>query len=283
MIFNPQFSTDGVLNEYPRPQLKRDSYLNLNGKWDFTIKHLLGGKLLARGKINVPYSPESALSGVGVQVKNYHLLTYTRSITLPEGFNRGKLLLNFGAVDQLCRIYVGDKLAGLHAGGYTPFTVDITKFVEGNDFTIRVDVIDDADSEVYGRGKQVYKRGGIWYTATSGIWQTVWLESVTPDYIKSVKLTPNYFNKTLSVLPSVDGKIENFRVEVLGDDGSVLCASAGRVDKGVTLDVSSCKPWSTEDPQLYPVKIYYGDDLITSYFGLRSYSSVEVDGKKYFA
>ena len=283
MIFSPQFSNDGVLCEYPRPQLKRDSYLNLNGEWDYSIYPLLGGKAVSVGKITVPYSPESALSGVNIQLKNDQRLVYNRSVTLPRAFNRGRLLLHFGAVDQVCRVYIDDKLVGGHAGGYTPFSIDITNFVSGSEFNLTVEVIDDADSEIYGRGKQVYKRGGIWYTATSGIWQTVWLESVAPNYIKSVKLTPDYFKKILTVSLDVIGNCENFKVEVLGDDGAVLAVAEGKTCDSVTLDVSACKPWTTTDPQLYPVNIYFGDDAVQSYFGLRSFTTVEVDGKKYFA
>ena len=283
MIFTPQFNENGILSEYPRPQMRRDSYFNLNGEWDYAIIKT-GEKFVGfDGKIVVPYSPESSLSKVNRQLLADETLIYSRKFTLPDGFNRGKVLINFGAVDQVAQVFINGKAVGKHEGGYTPFSFDITEFLVEGENTLRVEVVDNASSAIYGRGKQKYDRGGIWYTATSGIWQTVWLESVPLNYVRSFKFVPDFNNKTLSVSLDSVGDIKDFRVEVVGDNGNIIVSGAGEVNRETVLNVDGCLPWSPDSPQLYPVNIYYGDDKIESYFGLRSYSKVKVDGKEFFA
>ena len=185
------------LPEYPRPQLVRDSYLCLNGLWDYTVQD--GEEYTRRrtGKILVPFSPESLLSGCDFQLQSGETLWYERTFTLPEGFRRARVLLHFGAVDQCSRVLVNDRPAGHHEGGYLPFCMDITELLVPGENRLTVAVTDDAEGGVYAFGKQRYRRGGIWYTATSGIWQTVWLESVPENYIKNIRLTPNFDEKCL--------------------------------------------------------------------------------------
>ena len=137
------------------------------------------------GKILVPFAPESLLSGCGFQLRSGETLWYQRMFTLPEGFRRERVLLHFGAVDQCCRVLVNGQEAGRHEGGYLPFCFDITALLTEGENRLTVAVTDDAEGGVYGMGKQRRKRGGIWYTATSGIWQTVWLESVPGNYVKT--------------------------------------------------------------------------------------------------
>ena len=284
MIFQPEFlSSDTPLAEYPRPQMKRDSYLSLNGKWEYAIrKHPAPARF--DGEIVVPYSPECKRSGVEKQLKNDEYLIYRRYFTLPNGFFRGRVLLNFGAVDQLCEAFVNGVLVGSHEGGYLPFAFDITDELQSGENELIVIVKDDASSDVYGRGKQSYKRGGIWYTATSGIWQSVWLESVPENYIKSVKLTPDYDTKRLTVRCEVVGELGDGKgVSVSVTDGERVVATVYSDGAEATVDVSACKEWTTDAPELYGVSVHYGDDSVESYFGLRKFSVLQKGGKKYFA
>lgn len=158
MIFKPEFvNADTPLAEYPRPQMKRNSYISLNGEWDYTIS--TDPNAQTSGKIVVPYSPECKLSGVGRQLKKDEYLIYERTFTLPKEFNRGRVLLNTGACDQICEVFVNGQSVGKNYGGYLPFTFDITDALANGENTLKYVVTDDADSDVYGRGKQTYKRG----------------------------------------------------------------------------------------------------------------------------
>jgi len=268
------------LSEYPRPQFKRGSYLCLNGEWDYVINKSLEKPLEYKGKIVVPYSPESSLSGVSCQLKADEVLHYRRYFTLPAGFNKGRVILNFGACDQVCNVYVNSILVGGHEGGYNAFSFDVTDALTEGENELYLAVIDDASSDVYGRGKQRYKNGGIWYTATSGLWQTVWMESVTDSHISSVRITPDYDTRKIRISCCLVGK-GMLSAEVL--DGDKTLSSALGKDGNVVLDVASCEDWSPENPKLYDVKLSFGGDVVFSYFGLRKFSVTEVGGKKYFA
>ena len=166
-------------NVYPRPQLKRNSFLSLNGKWTLILDK---GQRLS---INVPYPPESVLSGVFRDMGKDPTYTYTRGFTLPKGFKRDRVILNFGAVDQICKVYINDCYVGKNVGGYNHFSFDITKYLLDRN-TITVRVWDRLSEKELPYGKQSYKRGGMWYTPISGIWQSVWLESVPKEYVKSI-------------------------------------------------------------------------------------------------
>lgn len=279
MILKPVFENSSIpLLEYPRPQFKRDSYICLNGEWD--LKIVEGVKELYNGKIVVPYSPESELSGVNKQLQKNQKLVYKKAFELPNDFNKGVVLLNFGAVDQVTTVFVNGSKVGVNEGGYLPFSFDITPFLKDGENLLEVEVIDDADSDIYSRGKQTYNRGGIWYTATSGIWQTVFLESVPKNYLKFAKLIPNFDDKTLKVVPEIVGNNKNVKVEVF--DGEKLIAE-GSGSEEVVVDVSSCKPWEVDNPELYKVILTLDKDRVESYFGLRKFSIVEKNGFKLFA
>ena len=267
------------LSEYPRPQFRRESYFCLNGEWDYAISKSLEKPLSYKGKILVPYSPESKLSGVGEQVFADDYLHYRRFFTMPPSFNRGRVHLNFGACDQVCRVYLNGGLLGVHEGGYNSFSFDITDSLKKGENELYICVTDDASSDVYGRGKQTYNRGGIWYTATSGLWQTVWLESTPYNYIRNAFLKPIFDEKKLEIEYEASGK-GILSAQVLCDDKVV---SEGISANGkIVLSVDMCEPWSPECPKLYSVKLLFGDDVVYSYFGLRKFGVCEIDGKKYF-
>ena len=162
---------------YPRPQMRREEYHILNGTW------LLNGK-----SIRMPFPPQAFLSGFSGRVDKQ--LTYNKEFTIPSSFKKERILLHFGAVDQIARVYINGKEVGYHEGGYLPFSCDITKAVKEGSNILMVKVTDTL-SQDYPYGKQKKKRGGMWYTPVSGIWQTVWLENVSECYITNVKLTPD--------------------------------------------------------------------------------------------
>ena len=177
---------------YPRPQLKRESYYNLNGEWE-----------LDGSKIEIPFAPQSRLSNYKGVVGDK--LVYTKTFTLPEDFTKPRVILHFGAVDQIAEVYLNDVLIGKHEGGYLHFSLDITSEVKKSGInTLRVEV-EDTLSQKYPYGKQCKKRGGMWYTPISGIWQTVWLENVADTYIEEIKITPSMKDVKIEVVGGVKG------------------------------------------------------------------------------
>ncbi len=256
---------DNVLPEYPRPQLVRDSYLNLNGYWDLTITDDTNNTVFV-GKILVPFSPESVLSGVNHVTKPNETLHYRRRVSLPTDFHRGKLLLHFGAVDQIAEVYINEQHVFTHIGGFTPFSIDITEKVQDEYFDILVKVKDVSDTSYHSVGKQRFNRGGIFYSVQSGIWQTVWLESVPMNYIKNLFITPLY-----------DEESVKFTLDKTSDDEVHVEVSFKGVKQGeiitkeseFIIKLSNLYPWSPEKPNLYDVKITYDEDVIQSYFGMR--------------
>ena len=270
------------LPEYPRPQLVRDSYLCLNGLWDYTVQD--GEEYTRRrtGKILVPFSPESLLSGCDFQLQSGETLWYERTFTLPEGFRRARVLLHFGAVDQCCRVLVNDRTAGHHEGGYLPFCLDITELLVPGENRLTVAVTDDAEGGVYAFGKQRYRRGGIWYTATSGIWQTVWLESVPEVYVKSLRITPEFDEARVRI--ELETALESstaITCDVRAADGSFV---AGSWAKGgvCVVPLPGFRAWTPDDPYLYTLDITCGEDRVESYFAMRKFSYVELGGHKVF-
>ena len=255
------------LQEYPRPQLRRDSYLNLNGAWDYAFT--ASGEAPERfdGVITVPFSPESELSGVGRTLHPGEYLWYRRSVTLPEGFRRGRLLLHFGAVDQIATVYVNGTEKKTHIGGFTPFSLDITDAVEGGSFVLTVRVQDSTDKGYMTRGKQKLRPGGIWYPAQSGIWQTVWMESVPESYIRGLRLIPRFDEHQLELWVAGEGTV-----------AAEYCGQRVTFEAGAPalLDVPEMHPWSPEDPWLYDLTLTLGEDRVESYFAMRKIS-VEAD------
>ena len=274
-----------VLQEYPRPQLKRTEWANLNGIWEYAITtnaaytsvspwdgRRVCGELVAKGEILVPFAIESPLSGVGRLLEPTELLWYRRFIDVRKTIGR-RLRLNFGAVDYRCQVFVGHREVSdvPHEGGFLPFSLDITDFVEDGTNELIVCVWDPTSEHFGGRGKQTLKPEGCCYTRMSGIWQTVWLESVPETHIASYR-----------VLPDIDAKRVRFEFEIDGpDQGAEIVISIldherhvatvrGKVSHGLAIDLSGdCKLWSPESPNLYSFRAKYEEDCIEGYFAMR--------------
>ena len=281
MIFEPKFLNDKniPLLEYPRPQFKRDSYLPLNGTWDYCINNSNKKPNSWQGKIIVPYSPETELSNVNKLLNKDEFLHYRRVFILNKEFLKDKVLINFGACDQVCNLYINDKYIGTHKGGYNAFSFDISPYITKGENEIYILVNDDASSDVYGRGKQVYNNGGIWYKPTSGLWQSVWLESVYDNYIKSLKLIPDYDNKKLLVTALSSN---NEDIEITLNNGTKTFNYTAKSNETISIDVSSFKEWNPSSPELYPIIIKSNKDIVESYFGIRKFSKEKINDKWYF-
>ena len=248
---------------YPRPQMVRNSYVNLNGTWDFTVTPDEGFPSAYAHTITVPFCPESQLSGLQFHPNDGEYLYYRRNFTLPEGFGKARVLLHFGAVDQIADIYVNQTHLCHHVGGYESFTVDITDALqEDNELIVRA--VDDLRTPLLPYGKQTLKRGGMWYTPVSGIWQTVWLESVPQDYIRKLNIETHGTSVTISTEPAMDG--------------TVTVEGLGRFPLGAVIAPEEPHLWSPEDPHLYRFTVETAQDRVDSYFALRSLEIREADG-----
>ena len=253
-------------NEYPRPSMVRDSFLCLNGEWDFAISDT-GTPAEYSEKILVPFCPESQLSGIGRSTE-YKNLYYRRSFTLPEGFlpEGYRLILHLGAVDQVADVYLNGEKVAHHEGGYLPFSADITHKLRGEN-ELRVRARDTLDPK-FPYGKQTKKRGGMWYTPVSGIWQTVWLEAVPESYIKGLKITTDDECATIKVL--AEGK----KILTLEDGGKTFEFDGDEIK----ITPENPKKWSPESPFVYNFTVKCGDDEVKSYFALRKIEAKIVDG-----
>ncbi|MDE6386637.1 MAG: glycoside hydrolase family 2 [Lachnospiraceae bacterium] len=288
-----------VWQEYPRPNLVRDSYFNLNGEWDCCINCYADVETHEyRKKILVPFSPETALSGVKEILQPGMYLHYRKVFSLPEGFRRSRVLLHFGAVDQECEVFLNGTFLGAHKGGYLPFSFDVTdSLAEENILTVHV--TDDTEQSPHARGKQKLSKKGIlsslFYTPQSGIWQTVWMESVEEEYIDWVKITPLYDEGAVKIRvktagsktgPAEDedresrvgsGGIEadhslSAQIAIM-DNGTMIAQAQAQPDKDCVIALSHFRSWSPEEPYLYDVRISYGKDEVASYFGMRKIST----------
>lgn len=254
---------------YPRPQMRREQWWNLNGEWEF-------GELFDR-KIRVPFCPEAPLSGIGAHFPEGSELRYRKKVTLPHG--GGRLLLHFGGVDQQAQVYINGTLAGEHEGGYEAFTLDVTDAWREGENEITVLCRDDLRDRSFPYGKQTMTRGGMWYTPVSGIWQTVWMERVPQTYIEKLRIV----NRGASV--TIDTGLDM--------PGTVTVAGLGAfsLENGkVTITPEKPRFWSPEDPWLYEFTVEAGEDRVASYFALRTleiktvggYPRLCLNGKPYF-
>ena len=259
---------NAVLQEYPRPQMQRESYANLNGYWDYAITDTDTRPEKYDGKILVPFSPEAELSGVNRTLLPGRTLWYRRALDLPREEGK-RLLIHFGAVDQRAKVYCNGKLICEHVGGYTAFTADVTDAL-ANENVLVVQVRDDTDACQLSRGKQKTKRGGIWYTPQSGIWQTVWAEWVPENYIRAIKITPDPENGTVRwkvdcAQPEGVNVLVRFGGEVIAEDWTDENGEASSRIRPEYLRL-----WSPESPFLYDAQLRTEDDVIDTYFAMRS-------------
>ncbi|PJZ44535.1 glycoside hydrolase family 2 protein [Leptospira brenneri] len=258
--------------EYPRPQLERNSYLNLNGEWNLSHSSL-GSDTKKQYKINVPFSPESKASGLGSFIlQPDEELIYEREFELTDSFIKDITILHFGAVDYSCVCYINEKEVGSHKGGFLPFQFDITPYINVGKNKIELKVTDPTDTGVQSRGKQKLKRGGIWYTPQSGIWQTVWIESVSKDYIQDIKITPNIDTESVEILLTTAGISPTIQIF---DGETIIAETSG---KRVDIKIPNMELWSPENPKLYEILIKTDGDTVRSYFGMRKFS-IGFDGK----
>ena len=255
---------DTPFSDYPRPSLKRDSYLCLNGQWSFRIVNKK--TVTYAGEITVPFAPESRLSGVETTIKPHDVLIYERTFTLPDGFVRDRVLLHLGACDQYATVFVNGVKVTEHTGGYLPFSVDITAVLHEGENTVTVEARDSMSLDLP-YGKQTRKRGGMWYTKVSGLWQTVWLESVPDRYIEAIRITPDLHGVDLDV----NGGCEQKTLRI-GDAEHVFSGTHFR------LEIENPILWTPEHPHLYEFTLTSGDDSVSSYFGLRTVSVEERNG-----
>ena len=257
-----------VWDVYPRPQMRRDSYVNLNGMWDFAISKEEALPKSYDQQIRVPFCPESALSGLKTEVEPGSYLFYRRKLELPEDWKKGRVLLHVGAADQIAKIYVNRIPMETHEGGYTSFTVDITeRLKDENELVIRC--YDDLNDLSFPYGKQSLNRGGMWYTPVSGIWQSVWLECVPFTYIGNLQIEAlSDYGVQIRIQPEQDAVVI---VEGLGEFPVKRgCAVVRPKDPHL---------WTPEDPYLYNFMVITETDRVDSYFALRSIGAKMIDGK----
>lgn len=256
---------DPVPGYHPRPQLRRDSWLNLNGLWDFCANSETCAPEKYFEQIRVPFAPESLLSGIHRRFAPDTSFWYRKAFVLPEAWTSGRVLLHFGAVDQVARVWINGRKLGMHTGGYDPFTFDITEYLQREN-SLLVHAADPLDEKLP-HGKQRRDRGGMWYTPVSGIWQTVWLEHVPENHVKSIDITVN----ADTVYFEVSG-VENGRIVL--DDGVTVQLNCGHAE----LKLEQPHYWSPEDPFLYHFTLYAGADRVCSYFALRTVSAETRNG-----
>lgn len=263
--------------EYPRPQLVRHNWQNLNGQWDFAIMPTDDDRPAEfNGKILVPFPIESRLSGVQRPFSPHQRAWYRRTFQLDETWRDKRIFLHFGAVDWYSEIWINGNRVGEHHGGYDPFTFEISDQVDwAKENELVVAVKDPTDTGSQPRGKQKLSPEGIWYTPASGIWQTVWLEPVEDSFIRELQITPNFEESEVAITAVADASPDSEVLFEVLDGESVVASQKLPANRQATLKIDSARPWSPNDPFLYDVRVSLTDggkviDSVTSYFGLRS-------------
>jgi hypothetical protein len=264
--------------QYPRPDMVRNKWINLNGLWDYAITTKDTKPEKWDGSILVPYPVESAISGVKKRVSEKENLWYKRSFKIPASWGKKRILLNFEASDWETIVWVDGKEVGKHRGGYDPFTFDITESLSKHKIhELMVSVWDPTNKGTQPRGKQVSSPGSIWYTPTTGIWQTVWIEPVNESYISSFRTVTNADNGTITFKSDVINAGTNSLAFTIKKDGKKIAAVSGNADNEVTVKIEDPILWSVENPFLYDITIELKDgnktmDFVTSYTGIRKIS-----------
>lgn len=303
-IWGEQTDADNILPEYPRPQLQRESFLCLNGYWDYAVTTSKIAPDAFDGKILVPFSPECSLSGVNRQLLPSEFLWYRIFLPDLEHLSGQRVILHFGAIDYHAGIYINRQPVTSHKGGYLPFCADITDFLAGGRNELLIKVKDPSDEGSQPRGKQTLHRGGIFYTAQSGIWQTVWIELVPAVYLENLWFETDYDAREITAHMSLcdkSGPLYTFPAEISlavicsGSEiltsslplssahsapeeencsvkNSKILASRKQVSLSFTMPEEYFHPWSPEEPFLYQVRLSLGADKVQSYFALRHYS-----------
>ena len=299
-VWGENLDPEHVLEEYPRPQLRRDDYTILNGYWDYAFTAADADCPESwDGKILVPFSPESVLSGVNRQLQPDEALWYRRVLVIQKDSGRNavhghggcegntvcesaadrdvvtyRTILHFGAVDQSCEVYVNGRMAGSHQGGFYNFSFDITDLVNEGENILTVKVRDVSDTSWHSRGKQKLKSGGIFYTAQSGIWQTVWMERVPQKYISNLWITPRYDEKSVEICVEMNEDVADFpqktAVEIAADGKAVFAGEFS--ENHFTVPVKDMVSWTPDNPFLYDLTVTVGEDKVQSYFAMRTFT-----------
>ena len=261
--------------EYPRPRMVRDSFLNLNGEWEYAITKT-ENVTQYDGTILVPFSPETQLSGVNQILQPDEHLHYRRYFSLPANFEQDRVILHFGAVDQECEVILNGINIGTHQGGYLPFSFDVSKAIYSEMLNyLEVRVTDKTELSAHARGKQKLKTKGkmdaLFYTPSSGIWKSVWIESVPSTYVTQVNITPNFDESSVTFHILANNKSRDALVEI-SFDYEVLKTTRIPTNQDVTLHLDSFQDWSPESPNLYDVTIFCEKDRVATYFGMRKLS-----------
>ncbi|MEC0244095.1 glycoside hydrolase family 2 TIM barrel-domain containing protein [Paenibacillus dokdonensis] len=280
-----EVNPEDVLPEYPRPQMVREQWMNLNGLWEYAIRPIEEKPLEYDSHILVPFPVESSLSGVQKPLRPDQRLWYRRTFVVPEEWQGQRLRLHFGAVDWQTEVWVNQQPAGGHTGGYCPFALDITDFLNEGDNELIVIVWDPTETHGQERGKQTLKPQGLFYTAVSGIWQTVWVEPVPQHYINSFR-----------IVPDIDQQELRIHIEANPTSTGGMTCEAAAYEKGIRIAYGQCRSgeilklqmenprlWSPEDPFLYDLTLQLVEngqpvDIVESYFGMRAFS-IEQDPK----
>lgn len=255
------------LAEYPRPQFKRDSYISLNGEWDYKISKNYAIPNDFDGKILVPYSPECEINNINHILQPEEYLFYRLIFDVPKDFIKDLVYLHFLAVDQMCDVYLNGTELGSHVGGYLPFKFEIKESLKEKNNELILRVKDVTDTSYHARGKQKLKHGGIWYTPQSGIFLPVFMESVPYEHVEEFKITPDIDHKRITI--NVKSKKDKCTIIIGEEKHDINC------NKDVQIYFTDMHLWSTEDPYLYPLEIIVGEDKVESYFAMRKFSIME--------
>jgi beta-galactosidase/beta-glucuronidase len=285
-------NAENVWQEYPRPQFQRDSWMNLNGLWDYALQSKAAPMPKKfQGKILVPFCIESALSGVGKSMMPDERLWYKREFEIPSSWKGKNIILNFEAVDYFAAVWVNGSFLGSHKGGYDRFSFDITPFLKAKGKQEVMLCAEDPSS--FGsqpRGKQQFPQQGIWYTPVSGIWQTVWIEAVSSEaWLKEVRIVSDVDKEIISIVPLTDKPLKpDYNVKItISESGKEVAQATVLADRNVDIKLANPKLWSPESPFLYDLQMVLinknGEEIdeIKSYFGMRKIRLGDLNGSQY--